>query len=63
MSYAINPDPWIFILPSDYCMGLVLCFIQDGAKIAVAIKTCKVDCEDTRADSFLEEASEYQDKQ
>ena len=31
-------------------------FIQDGSSVPVAIKTCKVDNEDSMAEKFLEEA-------
>ena len=32
------------------------CTLQDGSSVPVAIKTCKVDNEDSMAEKFLEEA-------
>ena len=33
-----------------------LCVLQDGSQLAVAVKTCKVDNEESIAEKFLEEA-------
>jgi len=43
-----------------YLQIIIYIFCQDGSEVPVAVKTCKVENEESMTEKFLEEACEYQ---